>query len=188
MVKQNIKKSTTLPYTIENITGERLTFLRRVIKGGVEYLEVENEVQPNAGPPMHVHHRQDECITIVSGKIGYQRSGEKKQFAGPGETVLFKAGEAHRFWNAGDELLVGRGYISPADNIIYFLSEIYKSSNDNGGRPGLYDSAFLLNRYKSEFSMLEIPAFIQKILFPVTLFFGNMLGKHKKFLNAPEPL
>jgi quercetin dioxygenase-like cupin family protein len=188
MVKQNITQLPKLPYTIENITGERLTFLRRVIKSGVEYLEVENEVQPNAGPPMHVHHRQDESVTIVSGKIGYQRLGEKKQYAGAGETVHFKAGEAHKFWNAGDDLLVGRGYISPADNIIYFLSEIYKSSNENGGRPGLYDSAFLLNRYKSEFSMLEIPAFVQKILFPIALVFGNMMGKHKKFMNAPAPL
>src|SRR6188472_2883152 len=98
MVKSNIMQPITLPFTIENIAGEKLTFLRRVIKNGVEYLEVENEVQPNAGPPMHVHHRQDESITIVSGKIGYQRQGGEKQYAGPGETILFKAGEAHRFW------------------------------------------------------------------------------------------
>ena len=59
--------SISLPHTIYNIAGEKLTFLRTEIKDGVEYLEVENEVQPNAGPPMHVHHRQDECITVVSG-------------------------------------------------------------------------------------------------------------------------
>src|SRR3982750_3916954 len=100
MVQSTKVQSITLPYTIENITGEKLTFLKRVIKNGVEYLEVENEVQPNAGPPMHVHHRQDEGITVVSGKMGYQRLGEEKQYAGPGESVLFKAGEAHRFWNA----------------------------------------------------------------------------------------
>ena len=188
MVKSNIMQPKTLPFTIENIAGEKLTFLRRVIKNGVEYLEVENEVQPNAGPPMHVHHRQDESITVVSGKIGYQRQGGEKQYAGPGETILFKAGEAHRFWNAGNGLLVGRGYISPADNIIYFLSEIYKSANKNGGRPGLYDSAFLLDRYRSEFAMLQIPGFVQKILFPIALFFGNIMGKQKKFINAPAPL
>ncbi len=180
--------SITLPHTIESINGERLSFLQTVFKDGVEYLEVENEVQPNAGPPMHVHHRQEECITVVSGKIGYQVLGEEKKYAGPGETVLFKAGVAHKFWNAGNEPLIGRGYISPADNIVYFLSEIYKSANKNNGRPGLYDSAFLMNRYKSEFGMLEIPAFVQKILFPVALFFGKLLGKDKKFADAPPPL
>jgi hypothetical protein len=144
-------------------------------------------VQPNAGPPMHVHYRQEECVTIVAGKIGYQELGGEKKYAGPGETVLFKAGVPHKFWNAGSEPLIGKGYITPADNIVYFLSEIYKSSNENGGRPGLYDSAFLLNCYKSEFAMLEIPGFVQKILFPVVLFFGNLFGKQRKFADAPAP-
>jgi len=180
--------SISLPHTIYNIAGERLTFLRIVVKDGVEYLEVENEVQPNAGPPMHVHYKQEECVTIVAGKIGYQESGSEKKYACPGETVLFKAGVPHKFWNAGSEPLIGKGYITPADNIVYFLSEIYKSSNENGGRPGLYDSAFLLNRYKSEFAMLEIPGFVQKILFPVVLFFGNLFGKQKKFADAPLPV
>ena len=180
--------SISLPHTIYNIAGEKLTFLRTIIKDGIEYLEVENEVQPNAGPPMHVHHRQDECITVVSGKIGYQESGGEEKYAGPGETVLFKAGVAHKFWNAGAEPLIGKGYITPADNIVYFLSEIYKSANENGGRPGLYDSAYLLDRYKSEFAMLEIPGFVQKVLFPVALFFGNLLGKNRKFADAPKPV
>ena len=179
--------SITLPHTIESINGEKLTFLGITVKDGVEYLEVENEVQPNSGPPMHVHHKQDECITIVSGKIGYQELGGERKYAGPGETVLFKAGTAHKFWNAGNELLIGKGYISPADNIVYFLSQIYKSSNENGGRPGTYDAAFLLNRYKSEFAMLEIPGFVQKIIFPLVLFFGNLTGKKKKFNDAPPP-
>ena len=178
----------SLPHTITNINGEKLTFLKFYSKEGKEYLEVENEVQPNAGPPMHVHYKQDECITVVSGKIGYQVLGGEKKYAGPGETVMFKAGVAHKFWNAGNEPLVGKGYITPADNIVYFLSEIYKSANRNGGRPGLYDSAFLMNRYKSEFGMLEIPGFVQKLLFPMVLFFGNVLGKHKRFANAPRPL
>jgi quercetin dioxygenase-like cupin family protein len=180
--------SISLPHTIYNIAGEKLTFLRTIIKDGIEYLEVENEVQPNAGPPMHVHHRQDECITVVSGKIGYQEAGGEEKYAGPGETVLFKAGVAHKFWNAGAEPLIGKGYITPADNIVYFLSEIYKSANENGGRPGLYDSAYLLDRYKSEFAMLEIPGFVQKVLFPVALFFGNLLGKNRKFADAPTPV
>ncbi|HET9278382.1 MAG TPA: hypothetical protein VFN95_09340, partial [Flavitalea sp.] len=79
-------------------------------------------------------------------------------------------------------------YITPADNLVYFLSEIFKSSNENGGRPGMYDAAFLLNRYKSEFAMLDIPQFIQKAVFPAVLFFGNLIGKNKKFRDAPAPV
>ena len=177
----------TLPHSIENITGEKLTFLRIFVKDGVEYLETESEVQPNAGPPMHVHYKQDESLTVLSGKIGYQELRGEKKYAGPGETVLFKVGVPHKFWNAGNEPLRLSGYASPANNIVYFLSHIYKSMNENGGRPGMYDAAYLLDRYKTEFRMLEIPTFVQKLMFPVVLFLGSIRGKKKKFIDAPDP-
>ncbi len=177
-----------LPHTIENITGEKLTFLRIIIKDGIEYLEAEIEAQPNAGPPMHVHYKQDESMTVVSGIMGYQELGKELKYADPGETLLFKAGTPHKFWNAGNDVLRCSGYVSPAYNLVYFLSQIYKSSNENGGRPGMYDAAFLLNRYKSEFGMLEIPPFVQKVIFPMILFFGNLFGKNKYFIDAPPSL
>jgi quercetin dioxygenase-like cupin family protein len=180
--------SITLPHTIENIIGEKLTFLRIVIKDGVEYLETESEVQPDAGPPMHVHYMQDESLTVLSGKIGYQQLKGEKKYAGPGETVLFKTGVPHKFWNAGNDLLRLSGYASPANNVVYFLSHIYRSMNENGGRPGMYDVAYLLRRYKTEFRMLEIPTFVQKLIFPVVLFLGSISGKKKKFVDAPDPL
>jgi hypothetical protein len=52
----------------------------------------------------------------------------------------------------------------------------------------MFDAAFLLTHYKSEFAMLEIPAFVQKFIFPIVLFFGNLTGKNKKFSNAPIPV
>jgi quercetin dioxygenase-like cupin family protein len=176
-----------LPHTISS-NGEKLTFERIVVKNGVEMLEGETEVQPKAGPPMHVHHRQDESFTVTSGKIGYQTLGEEPKYAYAGETVLFKAGIPHKFWNAGSDVLKCTAYVTPPDNFVYFLSEIYKSMNANKGRPGLYDAAFLLNRYKSEYAMLEIPAFVQKFIFPVVLFFGTLMGKNKKFKDAPAPI
>jgi quercetin dioxygenase-like cupin family protein len=177
-----------LPHTIKNLSGEKLTFTRITIKNGVEYLEGENEVQPNAGPPMHIHYRQDESLTVITGKMGYQLLGGEKKYAYPGETVLFKAGSPHKFWNAGNDLLRCLAFITPPENVVYFLTKIYESSSENGGRPGLYDAAFLLDRYRAEFGMLEIPGFVQKIIFPVVLFVGNLLGKDKKFIDAPPPL
>jgi Mannose-6-phosphate isomerase len=55
---------------------------------------------------MHVHYQSDESLTVISGRIGYQVPGGEKKFAGPGETVLFKAGTPHKFWNAGTELCI----------------------------------------------------------------------------------
>jgi quercetin dioxygenase-like cupin family protein len=177
------------PLSITNITGETLTFhgVKHDERG--EYLEVSNEVKPGAGPPMHVHYRQEEALMVVEGRIGYQVIGGIEQFAGVGETVLFKAGVAHRFWNAGNEMMRCTGYVRPADNLVYFLSNIYQSMNENGGRPGLKDSAFLMHRYGNEFGMPEIPAFVQKVLFPIARSVGNVTGYNKnRFADAPPRL
>ena len=121
------------PHSIDNGAGERLTFLRRVPGATGDRLEGENVVKPGAGPPMHVHHFQEESFTVQRGRIGYQRLGGPEQFAGPGETVAFKPGDAHRFWNAGQDDLVCTGYVEPADNIEYFLGEIFASTKRRGG-------------------------------------------------------
>ncbi len=168
--------------------GEKITFLGIRKENGIDVLDAEVEAQPNAGPPMHTHHRQDECFTILSGTMAYQIAGENEKFAQAGETVLIKAGVPHKFRNAGVDLLKCRGYVSPPENFVYFLSEIYKSMAANNGRPGMYDGAYLLNRYKSEYSMDEIPSFVQKFIFPIVLLHGKLIGKNKKFAGAPDPV
>lgn len=179
----------TYPHTIDNGAGERITFLRKVPGRTGDRLEVENVVTPGSGPPMHVHHHQEEALTVARGRIGYQRPGEPPQFAGPGEMAAFKAGEAHKFWNAGTEDLVCTGYIEPADNIEYFLTELYASTKRSGGqRPDPFDAAFLTRRYRSEFAMLEIPAPVQRFVFPLQVALGSLLGRYRKYADAPEPV
>lgn len=179
----------TYPHTIENGAGERLTFLRRVTGSAGDRLEVENVVEPGAGPIMHVHHYQEEALTVEQGRIGYQRLGEPVRFAGQGETVTFRAGEAHKFWNAGGEDLRCAGYIEPADNVEYFLGAIFESQKRSGGaRPDPFDAAFLAKRYQSEFYMAEVPAMVQRLVFPVVVAVGRVLGKYRKYADAPEPV
>ena len=177
------------PHTIDNGAGERLTFLRRVPGQKGERLEVENVVSPGGGPPMHVHHMQDEALTVIEGRIGYQTLGQPEKFAGPGESVTFKAGEAHRFWNAGTEPLRCSGYIEPADNVEYFLEQIYESQRSSGSeRPNPLDAAFLSRRYRSEFRMVDIPAAVQRFVFPVMVAVGTVAGRFKKYAYAPPPV
>ncbi len=177
------------PHTIENGAGERLTFVRLVSDPDGDWLDVENVVTPGVGPPMHVHHCQEEALTVRRGRIGYQRPGGDPQYAGEGETVVFKAGDAHRFWNAGDDDLHCTGYVRPAHNLEYFLSEVFASQQRNGGRrPGLFDVAFLTWRYRREFAMVEIPAFVRRFVIPIQVAIGTLLGKYERYANAPPPL
>src|SRR5919112_3914868 len=125
--------SYSYPHTIDNGAGERTPSARRVPGAGGDRLEGENVVEPGAGPPMHVHYHQEEVFTVREGRLGYQRLGGPEQFAGPGETVVFPAGEPHRFWNAGDGDLRCAAQVEPADNLEYFLTEIFASTKRNGG-------------------------------------------------------
>ena len=180
---------TAHPHTITSGTGEELTFLGIVRVAGEERLEVENCVQPNAGPPMHVHYLQEEALTIKQGKIGYQVFGEPARYAEKGETVKFPAGVAHRFWNAGTNELRCVGYIQPANNFEYILSAVFDSMKaDKHARPGLFEMAFLLTRYRSELGMPDIPWAVQKFVFPVLIAIGGVLGFFAKFKDAPAPV
>lgn len=177
------------PHTIENGAGERLTFVRRTTDDEGELLEVANVVTPGHGPPMHIHHRQRESITVESGELSWERKDGTTGKAGPGESVTFEAGEAHRFWNSGDTDLHGTGYIRPPENIEYFLGGIYDSMNRNGGkRPGAFDVAYLSTRYRNEFETLIIPGPVQRVLFPILLAIGRRTGKFERYADAPEPM
>ena len=108
------------PHTIDNGAGERLTVLRRVPDpDGGERLEVESSVHPGHGPPMHVHYFQEEGLTVLQGRIGYQCRGEEPRYAGVGETVVFTPGVAHRFWNAGGGEMRCTGSIRPPDSVAH---------------------------------------------------------------------
>ncbi len=177
------------PYTIENGGGEQLTFVGTGHDEQGEYLEARNTVAPGAGPPMHVHHLQEEGLTVERGTMGYQVLGEEERRVGPGESATFAPGVAHRFWNAGEDELVCTGFVRPPDNLEYFLSEIFASTRRNGGkRPGLFDAAYLLRRYGDEFGMMVPPQPVQRILFPVIVAAGRVLGWDRRFADAPEPV
>jgi quercetin dioxygenase-like cupin family protein len=176
------------PHTIENGTGERITFCRRAGSTTGDRLEAENLVKPGAGPPMHVHHLQEEALTVGQGRMGYQRFGQPPQYAGPGETVTFRAGEPHKFWNAGEGELVVTGYIEPILNVEYFLTEMFASvKRHGGGRPDPFDMAFLVTRYRNELGVPEIPAAMQRLVFPMMVALGRLLGRYRRYADAPPP-
>ena len=182
--------SAPYPRTVENGVGDRLTFLGvRTGEDGRERLEVENRVRPGSGPPMHVHQLQDESLTVREGRLGYQVAGGPERFAETGETLTFRAGVAHRFWNPGGRDLVCSGWVSPPHNFEYFLGELYASARRAGGaRPGPFDAAFLFGRYRSEFAMIGLPAPVRRLAFPTLRAVGRLLGRQRRFALAPEPV
>jgi quercetin dioxygenase-like cupin family protein len=180
---------TKYPYTIENGHGERLTFTGVIHGADGDRAEVDGVAQPGAGPPMHVHYLQEEAVRVVTGRMGYQQLGQEPKIAEAGEFVVWPAGTAHKWWNAGTTELRMIGLCKPPGNIEFFLGTLFASTKENGGgRPNLFDAAFLMTRYRSEYAMLEVPAFAQHVLIPILYVIGRVLGKYKKYGDAPEPI
>ncbi len=177
------------PRTIENGHGERLTFVGREVVDGIERVVIAGEVQPGMGPPMHAHLKQTESMTVVEGELGYQIFGEPEKLARPGETVSFGPGMPHRFWAAGGKVLKVTGFVTPPDNVEYFLGKIYESmKGSEKARPADYDAAFLLDHFRDEYAMPGIPAFVRKAVFPIVRGVGRITGKHHRFDDAPPPV
>jgi len=179
---------TRYPYNIDNGRGEQLTFTGVSRRADGEYADAEGVAQPGAGAPMHVHYLQDEAIQVVSGRLGYQVLGREAQYAGPGELVVWPAGTAHKWWNAGNTELRTTGWCRPPHNVEFFLGALFASTKENGGRPGLFDVAFLMTRYRREYAMLEMPAAVRRVVMPLIYSVGRVLGKYDKYTSAPIPI
>jgi hypothetical protein len=82
-----------------------------------------------------------------------------------------------------------RAYPYTIDNIEFFLGTLFASTKENGGRPGLFDAAFLLIRYRTEYAMLELlPAVVRHIVIPIVYVIGTVSGKYRRFKDAPAPI
>lgn len=177
-----------LPLTIKNHLGEELTFHRIEMEDGEEKLIIENYVAPNSPVIKHTYYMQDELLVVLHGRLGYQIEGEEVKYAGIGETVLFKKGTPHKFWNAGKDELNCFGWIKPANNIIFYLSSLYDSINETGtDKPDQFDTAYLLYRYRKEFDIPELPKIVKSVVLPAKYGIGKISGKYKKFKDAPQP-
>jgi len=58
------------------------------------------ETSIGAGPPLHVHDREDECFYIIDGELSIRCGGDAYD-AAAGSFVFLPRGRPHRFWAAG---------------------------------------------------------------------------------------
>lgn len=130
-------------------------------------LKVLGVHEDEQGPYVHVRHlvppgigppprarSGGEGLTVRHGTLGYQRAGHPPRTAAPGETVAFRRGEAHRVWNAGPDVLECDGWIGP---------------------PGTLRGLFRL---------AAVPARVQRVLLPLIVALGRVLGWHRRFLAS----
>ena len=69
-------------------------------RGALDYFIVE--VAPHGGPPLHVHHHQEETIHVLSGRLKV-RIGDELHTLDPGGFAYLPSGLPHAFLNLTDE-------------------------------------------------------------------------------------
>ena len=80
--------------------GDRYLFLVTGEESGGSYFTMEVEVPPGAGPPRHIHHRNEEQFYILEGAVTIL-AGEQTINAVKGDLVHVPRGTVHSFQNPG---------------------------------------------------------------------------------------
>src|SRR5258705_12754990 len=101
-------------------TGEVLEIWRERSSGEM-LLRLRGTLPPRReGPPLHIHHIEDEEGLVTAGTLSVEVNGNRLTF-GPGETVRLPHGIAHRWWNDGDEPLGFEGSARPVADLDRYL-------------------------------------------------------------------
>ena len=160
-------------------TGECLQ-LRRIVRDGTMCLELRGTLPPRQdGPPLHVHYYEHEEGTVVAGTLSAEVDGRQLQVEAGGTAVL-PAGSAHRWWNAGDEILVLEGRAWPVVDLdVYFAAAFEVLNSGPANRPPLFYMAHLAWRHRKTQTVLIGPRWVQAILVPAAVLVGTVLGRYR---------
>jgi uncharacterized cupin superfamily protein len=160
-------------------TSERLS-IRRVLRSGQACLEMLGSLPPRSeGPPLHVHHMEEEEITVAAGTLSVEVDGRVLQVGAGGKALLAK-GSAHRWWNAGDEPLAISGITRPAVDLDMYLEAAFDVLNSGpANRPSLFYMAHLSWRHRQTQTMLLAPLWLQSVLLPIVVGVGTILGRYR---------
>lgn len=178
-------------------TGEILRLRRVAGADGQIVLEIESSLPRRAaGPPLHVHLVQLEEGVVKAGTLG-ARVGNQKFVVPAGGQASFPAGVVHTWWNAGEELLELSGRAVPAGDLDRYLQALFAVvAASNSGRPDPFHMTHVLWRHRHTQALVVPPRPAQRVLFPVILLVGRLLGKYRgsdwpgspeSCPGAPEP-
>jgi quercetin dioxygenase-like cupin family protein len=114
------------------VMGDMFTYLVTGEKSGGSYFTLLAGVQPNAGPPPHVHHLEDEQFYVLDGELTFSVGDQTFQVQA-GDFVHIPRETVHSFKNGGmpSRLLVT---FSPA-GIEGFFREVGELVKDRSASP-----------------------------------------------------
>ncbi len=160
-------------------TGEVLE-LRRRNQNGEIFLELRGTLPAHReGPPLHIHHFEDEEGLVTAGTLSAEVGGQRVD-VGAGKTVRLPREVPHRWWNEGDQPLSFEGRTYPIVDLDRYLQAMFEVMNAGvSNRPPLFYLAHVALRHRRTQTVLVMPRLIQAILFRVVVVFGTLLGRYR---------
>ncbi|MCB0209981.1 MAG: cupin domain-containing protein [Anaerolineae bacterium] len=104
----------------DHIGGENMTILLSAQDTNGSFAMFIDEVPPAAGPPMHIHHNEDETFYILEGQLDITIKGET--FTAPaGGTAFLPKGIPHTFHNSSEQTARALVVLTPAGLENFFI-------------------------------------------------------------------
>ena len=119
------------------VIGELLTYKVPSYRTGGAYALFEVATHPGAGPPPHIHHREDESFYVLEGEYEFLIGGETLR-VGAGSLLYVPKGTLHAHEYVGEG--VGRMLVTQTPGGLYehFFEEVGKPAEDEG-RPLVFE-------------------------------------------------
>lgn len=84
------------------VLGDLYTFKVTGEQTNGAFTVIDQVIQPQGGPPPHIHRREDECFYVLQGKFSFLH-GDQQTDAEAGSFVYVPKGTLHTFKNIGPE-------------------------------------------------------------------------------------
>jgi quercetin dioxygenase-like cupin family protein len=145
--------------TIHNpVTGERITFLATAADTDGEAVVIETVVQPDGFvAAAHVHPSQTERFAVAEGTLVLKVDGQEKTLS-TGDVAIVEPGQAHKFWNAGDEPVRFVCEVRPALQFESLLETMFDLAADGKtNKKGMPNPLRLAVIAKAHFDTVRLP-------------------------------
>jgi quercetin dioxygenase-like cupin family protein len=178
---------------VNPVTRERMTFLQTSAETDGECVLIELRAEPEASvAAAHVHPAQTETFDIVSGTLGAKIAGKEIE-AHAGKVLVVEPGQAHKWWNAGDDELVFLCEVRPAlqfESLIETMFSLAAAGKTNRkGMPNPLRLAVIANAHFDTVRLPFPPALLQRIGLALGAPLGRLLGYQPTYgaTLAPDP-
>ena len=171
------------------VTGESMTFLKTSAETGGDYVLIELRADPDAFvAAAHVHPAQTETFEVIEGTLGVKVEDRTVE-ATAGDVLVVEPGQSHKWWNAGDAVLVFRCQIRPALQFESLIETMFALAADGKtnkkGMPNPLRLAVIANAHLDTVVLPFPPVWMQKLALAVGAPLGKLAGYGASYQPRP---